>query len=282
MFDDRGKPVIEAGPSSAVELLGLHGLVQAGDAFQAVENPTKARQIVEHRREQLQREQRAGSTRLTLDELYAQMAAGEVRELPLVLKTDVYGSLEALEDVLEQLSTNRVKIKIVHRGVGAVTESDVLLASASNAIVVGFNIRPERNAQDTAEHEDVEIRLYSIIYEVSEDIQKAMLGLLEPTITERETGRAEVRDIFRVPRFGTIAGCYIQDGLIARNSQIRLVRDSKVLHQGNIDSLRRFQEDVNQVRAGYECGISIANYNDVKVGDLIEAFVKEQVEPQLA
>ena len=280
MFDDRGKPIIKAEPSWAVELLGLQELAQAGDAFQAVEDPIKARQIIEHRREQLQ-EEGAGSAKLTLDELYAQMEAGEVRELPLVLKADVHGSLEALEDVLEQLTTDKVKIKVVHRGVGAVTESDVLLASASNAIVVGFNIRPERNAQDTAEHEDVEVRLYSVIYEVSKDIQKAMLGLLEPTIAERETGRAEVRDIFRVPKFGTIAGCYIQDGSIARNAEMRLVRDGTVVHRGSINSLRRFKEDVNQVRSGYECGISIANFNDVKAGDVIEAFVKEKVAPQL-
>ena len=280
MFDDRGKPIIEAAPSSAVELLGLQGIAHAGDAFQAVEDPIKARQIIEHRKEQLQEEE-AGSARLTLDELYAQMEAGEVRELPLVLKADVHGSLEALEDVLEQLSTDRVKIKVVHRGVGAVTESDVLLASASNAIVVGFNIRPERNALDAAEHENVEMRLYSVIYEVAKDIQEAMLGLLEPTIAEKDTGRAEVRDIFRVPKFGTIAGCYIQDGSIARNAEIRLVRDGTVVHQGRIDSLRRFKEDVNSVRSGYECGISIANFNDVKVGDVIEAFVKEKVAPQL-
>jgi translation initiation factor IF-2 len=281
MFDDRGQPVVEAGPSSAVEVLGLHDLPQAGDSFQVLASAAKSRDIAGQRRQEQRRKDLARSGPMGLEKLFAQMATKEVKELDLIIKADGRGSVEVLEGSLRKLSGEKVRIKIVHSGVGAISESDVLLAAASRALVVGFNVRPERNAQMTAEREQVELRMYTVIYELIEEIQQAMLGLLEPTIRERLVGRAEVRDTFRVAKFGTIAGCFILDGSVARNSMIRLVRDGAVIHEGRTASLRRFRDDVNEVRSGYECGISIANYQDIKVGDVIEAFVKESVAPQL-
>lgn len=281
MFDDRGKQVKEAGPSSAVEILGLQGMPQAGDAFQVVEDAGKAREIVEFRQEKLRDQELAGSSRVSLDELYAQMKVGEAKELALVLKADTQGSVEVLEDTLQKLSTEKVKINIIHKGVGAVSESDVLLASASSAIVIGFNVRPEASAASVAEKEDVEIRLYTVIYDIASEIQQAMTGLLEPTIREKYLGRAEVRETFRVPRAGVIAGSYVQDGIITRNAEVRLLRDKVVIWEGKVSSLRRFKEDVAEVRSGYECGIGLANFNDIKVEDEIEAFQKEEVAAQL-
>ena len=282
LFDDRGAPVTQTGPSSAVEVLGWQGLPQAGDHLQVIDDSMKARQIGEYRQEQRREKELAKFSRLNLDQLYAQVEAGKTKELPLVLKADVQGSVEVLEDTLQKLSTDKVRIRIVHSGVGAISESDILLASSSNALVVGFSVRPERSAQDVAEHENVDVRLYTVIYEVSEQIQQAMLGLLDPTFQEKPLGRAEVRETFRVPRFGTIAGSYIHSGLISRNTEVRLLRDNVVIYEGKVESLRRFKDDVAEVKEGYECGISIANFNDVKVGDVIEAFTKEKVEPQLA
>ena len=281
MFDDRGRPVVDAGPSSAVEVVGLQALPQAGDSFQVLADAAKAREIAELRRQEQRQLDLARSGPMGLDKLFAHMATKEVKELNLVVKADGRGSVEVLEGSLRKLSGEKVHIKIVHSGVGAISESDVLLAAASRALVVGFNVRPERNAQRTADREQVELRMYTVIYELIEEIQQAMLGLLDPTIRERLVGRAEVRDTFRVAKFGTIAGCFILEGSVARNSQIRLVRDGTVIHQGRTASLRRFRDDVNEVRSGYECGISIANFQDIKAGDVIEAFVKEMVEPQL-
>ena len=281
MFDDRGQPVVEAGPSTAVEVLGLHELPQAGDSFQVLANAAKAREIAGQRRQEQRRKELARTGPMGLDQLFAQMGSQDVKELDLVLKADGRGSVEVLEGSLRKLSGEKVRIKIVHSGVGAISESDVLLAAASKALVIGFNVRPERNAQTTAEREQVELRMYTVIYELIEEIQQAMLGLLEPTIRERLVGRVEVRDTFRVAKFGTIAGCFVLEGLVSRNSQIRLVRDGAVIHEGRTGTLRRFKDDVNEVRNGYECGISIANYQDIKVGDVIEVFVKETVAPQL-
>ncbi len=282
MFDDRGSPVIEAGPSSAVEVLGLQNLPQAGDSFQVMDDTVRARQIGEYRQTKIREKEMVKSSRVSLDELYAQMQTGEVKELPIVLKADAQGSVEVVEDTLQKLSTEKVKIRIIHRGVGAISESDVLLASASNAVVIGFNVRPEQNAESAAEHEEVEIRLYTVIYDIANEIRQAMLGLLEPTVKENYQGKAEVRQTFRVPKQGTVAGSYVLDGTVTRNSEVRLLRDNVVVYEGRVASLRRFKEDVAQVKAGYECGIAIANFNDIKVGDVIEAFVKESVEPQLA
>lgn len=281
MFDDRGETLGKAGPSSAVEVLGLQSLPQAGDVFQVVEDQARAREMVEFRQEKQRETELAKSSKVSLDDLFAQMEAGEVKELPVVLKADTLGSVEVLDDTLQKLSAQQVKINVIHRAVGAISESDVLLASASNAIVIGFNVRPEQSARAAAEHEDVEIRVYSVIYDVAKDIQQAMVGLLEPTFEEKYLGRAEVRETFKVPRYGTVAGCYVQDGIVSRNAQVRLLRDNVVVYDGRLDSLRRFKDDVNEVRAGYECGMSIANYNDIKMGDVIEAYVKEEVAPQL-
>ena len=281
MFDDCGKRAKSVGPSSAVEILGVQGLPQAGDPFQAFEDAGTARQIVEYRQEQEKARDRAASSRVSLDELYGRMQSGEVKELSIVLKADAQGSAEVLRDALTKLSTEKVKIEIVHSGVGAISETDVLFASTSGAIVVGFNVRPEQNAAAAAEKNGVEIRLYTVIYEIADEIKKAMVGLLEPTLKEAYQGQAEVRQIFRTPKFGTVAGCYIRDGSVDRKSQIRLLRDNVVVHEGRLDSLRRFKDDVASVRTGYECGISISGYNDVKLGDVIEAFTREEVTPEL-
>jgi translation initiation factor IF-2 len=221
--------------------------------------------------------QLAKSSKVSLENLAEQIKEAGVKELPIILKGDVQGSVEVLADSLPKLSTDKVKVKILHSSVGAITETDVLLASASNAIIIGFNVRPERKAQELAEQESVDIRLHSIIYELQDEIKKAMQGLLEPTIKESYQGRAEVRETFRIPKVGTVAGCYVQDGIIKRDSEVRLLRDNVQIFKGKISSLRRFKEDAAEVRNGLECGIAIANYGDVKVGDVIEAFVTERI-----
>jgi translation initiation factor IF-2 len=282
MFDDHGRPMIAAPPSTPVEALGLEDVPQAGDRLQVIADTLKARQIALHRQGKLREAALAKSARLTLEQLHAQMAAGDVKELPLIIKADVQGSVEVVSDTLVKLSTERVKIKVIHAGAGAITESDVLLASASNAVIIGFNVRPERKATDLAQLENVDIRLYTIIYNVTDEIKKAMVGLLAITYKETSLGRADVRDTFRITKVGTVAGCYIQDGKITREAQVRLLRDNVVVHECKVRSLRRFKDDVAEVKSGMECGISLENYNDVKVGDIIEAYVKERVaEPAL-
>jgi translation initiation factor IF-2 len=282
MFDDHGRPIIAAPPSTPAEVLGLEDVPQAGDRLQVIEDTLKARQIALHRQGKLREAALAKSARLTLEQLHAQMAAGDVKELPLIIKGDVQGSVEVVSDTLVKLSTERVKIKVIHAGAGAITESDVLLASASNAVVIGFNVRPERKATDLAQLENVDIRLHTIIYNLTDEIKKAMVGLLAITYKETSLGRADVRDIFRITKVGTVAGCYIQDGKITREAQVRLLRDNVVVYEGKVRSLRRFKDDVADVKSGMECGISLENYGDVKVGDVIEAYVKERVaEPAL-
>ena len=282
MFDDHGRPIIAAPPSTPAEVLGLEDVPQAGDRLQVIEDTLKARQIALHRQGKLRDAALAKSARLTLEQLHAQMAAGDVKELPLIIKGDVQGSVEVVSDTLVKLSTERVKIKVIHAGAGAITESDVLLASASNAVVIGFNVRPERKATDLAQLENVDIRLHTIIYNLTDEIKKAMVGLLAITYKETSLGRADVRDIFRITKVGTVAGCYIQDGKITREAQVRLLRDNVVVYEGKVRSLRRFKDDVADVKSGMECGISLENYGDVKVGDVIEAYVKERVaEPAL-
>ncbi|HWP99031.1 MAG TPA: translation initiation factor IF-2, partial [Vicinamibacterales bacterium] len=280
LIDDRGRSIRSAGPSTPVEVLGLGGLPQPGDTFQAIADPAKARQIAAYRQaQQRDRERAAGRARLTLETLQRQIAEGEVKELPIIIKADVQGSAEVLADTLAKLSDERVKVRIVHSGVGAISESDVLLASASNAIIVGFNVRPDRNAVEVAERERVDIRLHSVIYNVVDEIKKAMAGLLEPTTREVRLGTAEVRQIFRVPKVGTVAGCMVVDGRITRSgdAHARLLRDNVVVWEGRIASLKRFKDDVAEVKAGFECGIGLAGFNDIKVGDVIEAFVVERV-----
>jgi translation initiation factor IF-2 len=282
MFDDHGRPILAAPPSTPAEVLGLEDVPQAGDRLQVIEDTLKARQIALHRQGKLRDAALAKSARLTLDQLHAQMAAGDVKELPLIIKGDVQGSVEVVSDTLVKLSTDRVKIKVIHAGAGAITESDVLLASASNAVIIGFNVRPERKATELAQLENVDIRLHTIIYNLTDEIKKAMVGLLAITYKETSLGRADVRDIFRITKVGTVAGCYIQDGKITREAQVRLLRDNVVVYEGKVRSLRRFKDDVADVKSGMECGISLENYGDVKVGDIIEAYVKERVaEPAL-
>src|SRR5712692_2205220 len=283
MFDDRGHPCFAAPPSTPVEVLGFEDVPQAGDRFQVSEDAARARQISLHRQAKLREAALAKSARLTLEHLHEQLAAGDIKELPLIIKADVQGSVEVLSDTLSKLSSLKVKIKIIHAAVGAITETDVLLASASNAVIIGFNVRPERKASDLAQLEKVDIRPHTIIYDVTDEIKKAMVGLLSVTYKETTLGRAAVRDTFRISKVGTVAGCHVQDGKIARESRIRLLRDNVVTYEGRIRSLRRFKEDVTEVKSGMECGIALENFSDIKVGDVIEAFVTERVaEPALA
>jgi translation initiation factor IF-2 len=278
LIDDRGRTVEEAPPSCPVEVLGLGSVPQAGDQFQVIQDVVKAKQTALYR-EQRQRElQLAASSRVTLEQLHEQMKAGVVKELPIILKADVQGSAEVLADALGKIHNEKVKVKIIHTGVGAITESDVLLATASNAIIVGFNVRPERKAEELAELEKVDIRLHTIIYEVTDEVKRALTGLLEPTTREVAMGRAEVRQTFRISKVGNVAGCYVQEGRITRQCEARLVRDSVVIHTGKIGSLRRFKDDASEVKQGFECGITLDNYSDYKPGDVIEAFLTEKVQ----
>ena len=280
ILDDSGRQIKVAPPSTPVEVLGLNGMPQPGDAFQALTDAAKARQIANLRQTQAkERDLKSRSPRLTLESLQQQIAEGGVKELPIIIKADVQGSSEVLADTLTQLSDERVKIRIIHAGVGAINESDALLASASNAIVIGFNVRPDRNAMDVAEREQFDVRLHSVIYNVTDEIKKAMAGLLDPTTKEVRLGAAEVRQTFKVPKLGLVAGCMVTDGRIARsgNAQARLLRDNVVVHEGRIGSLRRFKDDVSEVKTGLECGIGFERFNDIKVGDVIESFTVEQV-----
>jgi translation initiation factor IF-2 len=277
MFDDRGSQIEEAPPSTPVEILGMEGLPQAGDQFVVVADRDKARGVSEYREQKAREATLAKSSRVSLEGLAEQMKTAGTKELNIILKADVGGSVEVLTDLLNKLSNEKVRLRVLRSGVGAITESDVLLASASNAIIIGFSVRPERKAQELAEQEKVDIRLHSIIYELQDEIKRAMSGLLEPTIKENYQGRAEVLETFRIPKVGTVAGCRVVDGLIKRDSEVRLLRDSVVVFKGKIGSLRRFKDDASEVRNGMECGIAISNYGDIKVGDVIEAFVTERI-----
>ena len=280
LINDQGQKVESATPSTPVEVLGLGGLPQPGDAFQALPDASKARQIANLRQTQAkERELGSKSPRLTLESLQEQVAEGNVKELSIIIKADVQGSAEVLADTLAKLSDEKVKIRIIHSGVGAINESDALLASASNAIVIGFNVRPDRNANEVAERDGLDMRMHSVIYHVTDEIKKAMVGLLEPTKKEKRLGAAEVRETFKVPKFGFVAGCMVTEGLIARSgdAHARLLRDNVVVHEGRIGSLRRFKDDVNEVKTGLECGIAFERFKDVKVGDVIEAFTVEEV-----
>ena len=272
MLDERGQNIDEAGPSVPVQVLGLDGLPQAGDQFTVLESERETREISQ-KRQQLRREQDFRKVRrVSLVDIHDQIQAGEMQELRLVLKGDVDGSVEALQDALLQISHEEVQINVIHRAVGAVTESDVLLATASDAIIIGFNVRPDANARAVAERERVDIRPYRVIYEAVEDVRAALSGMLRPTLDEKVVATVEVREIFSVPRAGTIAGSFVSEGLIQRSSQVRLVRDGVLIYDGRVGSLRRFKEDVREVQAGFECGVGIENFNDIKVGDVIEAY----------
>src|SRR5271155_2984400 len=278
MFDDRGGAIKQAGPSTPVEVLGLQGVPEAGDQFQ-VADEAKARHIVEYRQGKAREATLAKSSsgRLTLDQLHEQLKIGEVKELPVVVKADVQGSVEVLNEMLPKLSNDQVKLKVILANVGAVNESDVLLASTSGAVIVAFNVKPERKAAELAQREGVDIRSYTIIYELLDELQKAVAGLLAPIIKEQHLGRAEVRDTFRVKGVGTIAGCSVVEGIIRRDAEVRVIREAAVVFTGRINSLKRFKDDAKEVRQGFECGIGIANFADVKVGDSLECFTVEKI-----
>ena len=286
LMDDRGERVLETPPATPVEVLGLEGVPSAGDQFQVVDDIAKAQQIGQFRQSKARALALARTAARGLDQLAKQMETGEVKELLVILKADVQGSVEVLKDTLTKLSTEKVKVRIIRAGVGAITYDDVLLASASNAtesgaatVIIGFNVRPETRADDAAKQEDVDIRLHSIIYKVEEEIRNAMLGLMEATTKETVIGKAEVRDVIRVPKVGSVAGCMVTGGSIKRTAHARLIRDNVVIFESNIGSLRRFKEDVSEVQQGYECGITVERFNDYKVGDVIEAFITEKVAP---
>jgi translation initiation factor IF-2 len=278
LLDDRGEQVREAGPATPVVVLGLEDLPAPGDAFQVVTDTAKAKQIVEYREAKSREQAMAKSARMTLEHLHEQLRSGESKELAIVLKADVTGSVEVLSDTLQKLSTDKIKMRLIHSGVGAISESDVLLAAASDAIIIGFNVRPERTAAELAQKEKVDIRLHTIIYEVTDEIRKAMSGLLEPVIKEVALGKAEVRETFRIPKVGVVAGCYVQDGRLTRDAEVRLLRDNVVVYTGKVASLRRFKEDVGEVKNGFECGVTLANYSDLKQGDVLEAFQTQKQE----
>jgi translation initiation factor IF-2 len=272
MFDERGNKVFEAPPSTPVQVLGFEGAPQAGDTLVVVDSDRMARDIG-LKRQQLKREQDQKQVHhITLDEIAKQISIGGVKELPLIVKGDVDGSVEALSDSLMKLSNEEVIVRVIHKGVGGISESDVILSSASNAIIIGFHVRPNLNARKLAETEDVDIRLYNVIYDAINEVKSALEGLLSPVLSEEITATLEIRETFKIPKAGTIAGCYVQDGKIIRNSKVRLIRDGIVIHEGEIASLKRFKDDVREVDSGYECGLNIANFNDLKVGDIIEAF----------
>ncbi len=281
MTDDTGKRVQEAGPSDPVEVMGFEDVPKAGDLLQVVENEARAREVAEYRSQKEKEEALAGPRKASLENLFEQLAEGEAKELSIVVKADVQGSVEVLKDTLERLSTDKVKINVLHGSVGAISTNDIMLASASNAIVIGFNVRPERTARELAEQEKVDVRLYTVIYDLIDDIKKAMVGLLEPVYREEELGQAEVREVFRVPKVGAVAGCHVTNGVIPRNAKVRLLRDNVVVYDGTIASLRRFKDDVSEVRQGFECGIGLERFQDIKVGDVIEAYRMVEVEPEL-
>ncbi|WP_449540049.1 translation initiation factor IF-2 [Ferdinandcohnia sp. Marseille-Q9671] len=278
MVNDVGRRVKEAGPSTPVEITGLNDVPQAGDQFVVFEDEKKARQVGEARAQKQLVEQRGDKVKVSLEDLFEHIKQGEMKEINLIVKADVQGSVEALAASLQKIDVEGVKVKIIHTGVGAINESDITLASASNAIVIGFNVRPDVNAKRTAEAEEVDIRLHRIIYKVIEEIESAMKGMLDPEFEEKVIGQAEVRTTFKVSKIGTIAGAYVTDGKITRDSGVRLIRNGVVIFEGEIDTLKRFKDDVKEVATNYECGITIAKYNDIKEGDIIEAFVMQEVD----
>ena len=277
MFDDRGQPLRDAEPSMPAEVLGLDSLPEVGDTFQVVTDTGKAKQIVIYREAKARDVAMSKTGRITLEQLHEQLKEGEVKELNIILKTDVSGTAEVISDMMQKLSNDKVRMHVLRAGVGAINESDVLLASASNAIIVGFNVRPERNASALAEQEKVDIRLHTIIYELSDELKRAMTGMLEPVFKEVYQGRAQVREVFRISKVGNVAGCMVTDGLIKRDSEVRLLRDNVVVFTGKIESLKRFKNDASEVKNGFECGLTLRNFSDVKPGDVIEAFTTERV-----
>ncbi len=278
MIDDKGKRIKKAGPSTPVEILGLSEVPEGGDTFHAVDDERKARSVVEKRKQKIKDEYNKSTQQVvSLDALFTQIEQGQIKELNIIIKADVQGSVEAIKQSLEKLTNEEVRISIIHGGVGTITESDVMLASASNAIIVGFNVRPDSATVESAKRQGVDIRLYRIIYQAIEEIEAAMKGMLDPTYRENVLGHAEIRQTYKISGIGTIGGCYVTDGKIIRNSEVRIVRDGIVIHEGEMSSLKRFKDDAKEVATGYECGIGIERFNDIKEGDVIECFVMEEI-----
>ncbi|MDG1172517.1 MAG: translation initiation factor IF-2, partial [Polaribacter sp.] len=281
MHDERGNDIFEAGPSTPISVLGLDGAPQAGDKFNVFKDEREAKQIAA-KRTQLQREQSVRTQRhITLDEIGRRIALGDFKELNIILKGDVDGSVEALTDSFQKLSTEEIQVNIIYKGVGAITESDVLLATASDAIIVGFNVRPQGNARAVADREEVDIRTYSIIYDAINDLKDAMEGMLSPEMKEEVSGNVEIREVYKISKVGNIAGCMVMSGKIFRDSQIRIIREGIVVHTGTLTSLKRFKDDVKEVAKGYDCGLQIKNYNDIVQGDVIEAYKEVAVKKKL-
>ena len=280
MNDDKGRAIKKAGPSIPVEILGLSEVPDGGDVFYVVEDERKAREVVEARKFKQKQEAQKASQAISLENLFEHIEAGKMKDLNIIVKADVQGSVEAVRQSLERITNEEVRVNVIHGAVGAVTESDVMLATASNAIIVGFNVRPTPGATVSADASDVDIRLYRVIYDAIEDIEAAMKGMLAPKFQESVTGHIEIRTTFKVSGVGTIGGAYVTDGKVQRNSLVRVVRDGIVIHEGELGSLKRFKDDVKEVASGYECGVSIEKFNDIKEGDVIEAYVMEQIQPQ--
>ena len=281
MLDYKGRKLKVAGPSTPVEILGLSEVPSAGDDFICVEDERLAKQIAEKRSNERHQENINMRNRVSLDDIFSKIQQGEVKDLNIILKADVQGSIEAIKQSLEKLSNEEVRVNIIHSGVGGIKETDVMLATASNAIIIGFNVRPDANAKKVADKEKVDIRAYRVIYDAVDDVKAALSGLLTPEIKEVELGHAEVRTLFKVPKVGIISGSYVTEGKITRSAKVRIVRDGVVIHDGEIDSLRRFKDDVKEVAAGYECGIGIVRFNDLKEGDIIEAYTHEEIKREL-
>jgi len=277
LVDDHGRNVDSAGPAEPVEVLGLNGAPIAGDEFAVVENESRARQVTEYRQRQTRDAAAVAGARGTVEELLASIAAGESAELPLVIKGDVQGSVEAISGAIEKIGTDEVKARILHAGVGGINESDVTLARASNAFIIGFNVRANPQARDLAKRDNIELRYYSIIYDITNDIKQALSGMLAPAIKETQLGMAEVREVFNITKVGRIAGCLVTDGVVRRASKVRLLRDNIVVHEGDLKTLKHFKEESREVRAGSECGIAIENYDDIQLGDMIECFEVEEI-----
>jgi translation initiation factor IF-2 len=277
LVDDRGQNLREAGPSTPVEVLGLNSAPMAGDDFVVVESESRAREIAEYR-DRLRREKAAAATgRGTLEDMFSQITAGAAKELPIVIKGDVQGSVEAIASSLNKLSTDEVAMRVLHSGVGGINESDVILAKATGAFIVGFNVRANPAARDLARRDGVEIRYYAIIYDVIDDIKAALSGMLSPTLRERFLGNAAIREVFNITRVGKVAGCMVTDGVVRRGAKVRLLRDNVVIHEGSLKTLKRFKDEVREVRDGYECGMAFENYENIQVGDVIECFEIEEV-----
>lgn len=277
MTDDKGSVIKEALPSTPVEIIGLSEVPSAGDLFYSVKDEKMARELVEQRKHEQKEELNRRNGNITLEDMFSRIQQGNMKTLNIIVKADVQGSAEAVRASLEKLSNDEVRVSVIHSAVGAITESDIMLANASDAIIVGFNVRPDSNAKTIAEKDGVDIRLYRIIYDCIEEIESAMKGLLAPKFREVTLGQAEVRQIFKVSGVGTIAGCYVKNGKIIRSAKVRLIRDGIVVYEGEIDSLKRFKDDVKEVAEGFECGIGLEKYNDIKENDIIEAFVDEEI-----